>query len=136
MGYLAETGDLSFGGIKRALVHGTAVASFTVESLGIDRARLDHPRRRRGSLPRASGVHQLRDDRSSWLRRRSGLTEKGRTLHGNCAKNYDVKDIGLADRGLLKIEWAGAEMPVLKLIRERFRRRSRWRACGCRPACT
>jgi sugar/nucleoside kinase (ribokinase family) len=37
MGYLAETGDLSFGGIKRALVHGTAVASFTVESLGIDR---------------------------------------------------------------------------------------------------
>jgi len=36
--------------------------------------------------------------------------------------NYDVKDIGLADRGLLKIEWAGAEMPVLKLIRERFRR--------------
>jgi sugar/nucleoside kinase (ribokinase family) len=37
MGYLAETGDLSFGGIKRALIHGTAVASFTVESLGIDR---------------------------------------------------------------------------------------------------
>jgi sugar/nucleoside kinase (ribokinase family) len=37
MGYLAESGDLSFGSIKRALVHGTAVASFTVESLGIDR---------------------------------------------------------------------------------------------------
>jgi sugar/nucleoside kinase (ribokinase family) len=37
MGYLAETGDLSFGGIKRALVHGTAVASSTVESVGIDR---------------------------------------------------------------------------------------------------
>jgi sugar/nucleoside kinase (ribokinase family) len=37
MGYLAETGDLSFGGIKRALIHGTAVASYTVESLGIDR---------------------------------------------------------------------------------------------------
>lgn len=37
MGYLAETGDLSFGGIKRALIHGTAVASFTVESLGVDR---------------------------------------------------------------------------------------------------
>src|SRR6266542_6006532 len=36
--------------------------------------------------------------------------------------DYDVKDIGLADRGLLKIEWAGSEMPVLKLIRERFRR--------------
>jgi adenosylhomocysteinase len=37
-------------------------------------------------------------------------------------KDYDVKDIGLAERGLLKIEWAGAEMPVLKLITERFRR--------------
>jgi sugar/nucleoside kinase (ribokinase family) len=37
MGYLAESGDLSFASVKRALVHGTAVASFTVESLGIDR---------------------------------------------------------------------------------------------------
>ena len=37
MGYLAETGDTTFAGIKRALVHGTAVASFTVEALGVDR---------------------------------------------------------------------------------------------------
>jgi sugar/nucleoside kinase (ribokinase family) len=37
MGYLAETGDTSFAGIKRAMVHGTAVASFTVESLGVER---------------------------------------------------------------------------------------------------
>jgi len=36
--------------------------------------------------------------------------------------NYDVKDIGLADRGLLKMDWAGSEMPVLNLIRERFRK--------------
>ncbi|MBA2447535.1 MAG: adenosylhomocysteinase [Chloroflexi bacterium] len=36
--------------------------------------------------------------------------------------DYDVKDIGLAERGLLKIEWAGAEMPVLELIRQRFRK--------------
>ncbi len=35
---------------------------------------------------------------------------------------HDVKDLGLAERGLLKIEWAGAEMPVLKLIGERFRK--------------
>jgi adenosylhomocysteinase len=35
---------------------------------------------------------------------------------------HDVKDLGLAERGLLKIEWAGSEMPVLKLIQERFRR--------------
>jgi adenosylhomocysteinase len=32
----------------------------------------------------------------------------------------DVRDPGLADGGRLRIEWAGAEMPVLALIRERF----------------
>jgi adenosylhomocysteinase len=32
----------------------------------------------------------------------------------------DVKDLGLAERGRLRIEWAGAEMGVLALIRERF----------------
>lgn len=34
--------------------------------------------------------------------------------------NYDVKDLGLAPKGRLKIEYAAQEMPVLKLIRERF----------------
>src|ERR671934_229172 len=34
--------------------------------------------------------------------------------------DYDVKDLGLAERGLNRIEWAGSEMPVLKLIRQRF----------------
>ncbi len=33
---------------------------------------------------------------------------------------YDVKDIGLAARGKQRIEWAEREMPVLRLIRERF----------------
>lgn len=33
---------------------------------------------------------------------------------------YDVKDIGLADKGKQRIEWAEREMPVLRLIRERF----------------
>ena len=33
---------------------------------------------------------------------------------------YDVRDLGLAAAGRARIEWAGAEMPVLKLIRERF----------------
>jgi sugar/nucleoside kinase (ribokinase family) len=37
LGYLAETGDTSFTGIKRAMIHGTAVASFTVEALGVER---------------------------------------------------------------------------------------------------
>jgi adenosylhomocysteinase len=34
--------------------------------------------------------------------------------------DYDVKDIYLADQGLLKIDWAEATMPVLRLIRKRF----------------
>src|SRR5215208_3579874 len=35
-------------------------------------------------------------------------------------KSYDVKDIDLADAGRRRIEWAEKEMPVLRLIRERF----------------
>jgi len=33
---------------------------------------------------------------------------------------YDVKDIGLAEQGKLRIEWAGDNMPVLRLVAERF----------------
>jgi adenosylhomocysteinase len=35
-------------------------------------------------------------------------------------ENYDVKDLSLADAGQSRIEWAEQEMPVLRLIRERF----------------
>jgi adenosylhomocysteinase len=35
-------------------------------------------------------------------------------------KDFDVKDLGLADAGQGRIEWAEQEMPVLRLIRERF----------------
>jgi len=35
---------------------------------------------------------------------------------------HDVKDLSLADKGLLRIEWAWKEMPVLQLIEEEFRR--------------
>lgn len=35
-------------------------------------------------------------------------------------QNYDVKDIGLADLGRERMIWAEKEMPVLRLIRERF----------------
>jgi adenosylhomocysteinase len=35
-------------------------------------------------------------------------------------KDYDIKDIDLAPAGRLRIEWAEREMPVLRLIRERF----------------
>jgi adenosylhomocysteinase len=33
---------------------------------------------------------------------------------------YDVKDLSLAEQGALRIEWAENEMPVLRLIRQRF----------------
>jgi adenosylhomocysteinase len=35
---------------------------------------------------------------------------------------YDIKDINLAEQGKQRIEWANREMPVLQLIRERFRK--------------
>jgi adenosylhomocysteinase len=33
---------------------------------------------------------------------------------------FDVRDVGLADKGRDKIDWADQSMPVLRLIRERF----------------
>src|SRR5512143_3594309 len=33
---------------------------------------------------------------------------------------YDIKDIKLADKGKLRIEWANQSMPVLNLIKKRF----------------
>ncbi|HET8944848.1 MAG TPA: adenosylhomocysteinase [Dehalococcoidia bacterium] len=38
------------------------------------------------------------------------------------AIEYDVKDIALADEGVNRIEWAEREMPVLRLIRDHFKR--------------
>ncbi|MBW1851183.1 MAG: adenosylhomocysteinase, partial [Deltaproteobacteria bacterium] len=34
--------------------------------------------------------------------------------------DYDIRDISLAEKGRLRIEWAGMNMPVLRSIRERF----------------
>jgi adenosylhomocysteinase len=34
--------------------------------------------------------------------------------------HYEIKDLGLADEGKRRIEWAEREMPVLRMIRERF----------------
>src|SRR2546422_4722867 len=36
------------------------------------------------------------------------------------AIDYDVKDLALANEGVNRIEWAAREMPVIRLIRERF----------------
>jgi adenosylhomocysteinase len=38
----------------------------------------------------------------------------------SAVSNYDIKDINLAPMGKQRIEWADREMPVLRLIRERF----------------
>ena len=35
---------------------------------------------------------------------------------------HDIKNMKLAEQGKKKIVWAEREMPVLRLIRERFRR--------------
>ncbi len=35
-------------------------------------------------------------------------------------KKFDIRDAGLADKGRSRIAWAEQEMPVLRLIRERF----------------
>ena len=35
---------------------------------------------------------------------------------------HDIKDINLAKKGMLRIEWAAQEMPVLKIIKERFKK--------------
>src|SRR5919197_5954198 len=35
-------------------------------------------------------------------------------------KNYDIKDLTLAEQGRKRIDWAENEMPVLRLLRERF----------------
>jgi adenosylhomocysteinase len=34
--------------------------------------------------------------------------------------DYDVKSLDLAEKGKLRIEWAGFSMPVLKLVKQRF----------------
>ncbi len=47
--------------------------------------------------------------------------------------NYDIKDIKLAKKGALRIEWAANNMPVLRLIAQRFRKERPLR--GTRLAC-
>ena len=49
-------------------------------------------------------------------------------------ENYDIKDLQLAEGGRRRIEWAEREMPVLRLIRERFEKErplSGLRIAGC-----
>src|ERR1700722_4955761 len=44
------------------------------------------------------------------------------TITASSTKSFEVKDLGLADAGRKRIEWAGSDMPVLGLIGERFKK--------------
>jgi len=46
---------------------------------------------------------------------------------------YDIKDIKLAKKGALRIEWAAKNMPVLSLIKQRFSKEKPLR--GLKVAC-
>ncbi|MEA2623452.1 MAG: adenosylhomocysteinase, partial [Chloroflexota bacterium] len=50
----------------------------------------------------------------------SGDAHSGQTVSDSSLPPHDVTDLGLADEGVRRIEWAEREMPVLRLIRERF----------------
>jgi hypothetical protein len=39
MGYLASSGDTSPAGVRRAIVYGSVLASFTVEAFSLERLR-------------------------------------------------------------------------------------------------
>ena len=57
---------------------------------------------------------------------RIGTVEPGRRFgrlpRGMATKSerYDVKDLALAPEGVLRIDWADRQMPVLRAIRDRF----------------
>lgn len=38
-------------------------------------------------------------------------------------KEYDIADIGLADQGRFRMQWAAKEMPVLNLLEQRFKKK-------------
>ena len=68
------------------------------------------PRRRRGRVLRLE---------TGCLRSAAGAAIRQRVRLG-LSNDYDIKDIGLAPEGVLRIEWADMHMPVLRAIRERF----------------
>jgi adenosylhomocysteinase len=48
------------------------------------------------------------------------MVKKQSVLHPAFCAGHDVKEISLAEKGRSRIKWAEREMPVLRLIRERF----------------
>ena len=72
--------------------------------------------------PRPGPPRQSADGPSR--RAADGRPAPPRTRHDRTASlvPHDVTDLALADEGVRRIEWAEREMPVLRLIRERFER--------------
>ncbi len=48
------------------------------------------------------------------------LNERSRALLGGKVIKYDIKDIKMAEKGRLRTEWAEMQMPVLRMIYDRF----------------
>src|ERR1044071_9382499 len=51
---------------------------------------------------------------------RKQITKRNQMSTAMPAIEHDIKDISLAPAGKKRIDWAEREMPVLRLIRERF----------------
>src|SRR2546430_13818081 len=67
-------------------------------------------------LPAFENQHRerLSESKKPLAKKDNRMTATTRSLE------YDVKDIGLAAKGKQRIEWSERDMPVLRLIRERF----------------
>lgn len=66
LGYLASTGDLGEENLRRAVLYGSAVASFTVERFGVDRLRdlrRNEIEQRYGQIRRFSSVSDVPEHR-------------------------------------------------------------------------
>jgi adenosylhomocysteinase len=59
-------------------------------------------------------LHPAWDSKTNFIQKRNNSMSATRSLE------FDVKDINLAKQGKQRIEWSEREMPVLRLIRERF----------------
>ena len=67
------------------------------------------------------------------MQKLSSITEAGNAA---LSKNYDVKDLKLAEQGKLRVEWATQDMPVLQGIAEHFQKEKPLKAFAWLHVCT
>jgi S-adenosylhomocysteine hydrolase len=60
--------------------------------------------------------------RPAFLNHPEATLEYHRISKEKYMSNYDIKDLQLAEGGRRRIDWAEREMPVLRSIRERFKK--------------